>query len=252
MPDTCVIVPCYNEAERLPRAQFIELSARPGVRVLFVDDGSRDATADVLAELAEETDRISWFSLPANAGKAEAVRAGMQRAMASGVPFLGYIDADMATPLDQVQRLIERVRESDAAAVLGSRVALAGHHIRRTPSRHYLGRLFATVASSVLHATIYDTQCGAKFFLATPQLAAAVEEPFQSRWAFDIELLGRLLVGRSDVAPVEPDEIIEIPLAEWNHVDGSKLKPSAMIKAATDLARISADLRRRRRRRDRP
>ena len=62
-------------------------------------------------------------------------------------------------------------------------------------ARHYVGRLFATASSLILDMTVYDTQCGAKVLRAGPALRAALATPFHSRWAFDVELLGRLHNG---------------------------------------------------------
>ena len=70
---------------------------------------------------------------------------------------------------------------------------MMGTDIRRSAVRHYTGRLFATAGSLVLGVPVYDTQCGAKAFRVTDALRAALAEPFVSRWAFDVEVLGRLL-----------------------------------------------------------
>ena len=81
-----VVVPCYNEAERLDGGPLLAfLDARPEARLVFVNDGSTDATGDRLAALAaERPDRIHVLSLNPNGGKAEAVRQGMLWAIAAG------------------------------------------------------------------------------------------------------------------------------------------------------------------------
>ena len=130
---------------------------------------------------------------------------------------------------------------------IGARVGLLGKDIHRSAVRHYLGRVFATAASLILQARIYDTQCGAKLFRATPTLAAALAQPFISRWAFDVELLGRLLAGEVGAPPLPLDAIVEVPLDVWHDVKGSKLGPGGMARTAKDLARIGLDLAWRRR-----
>jgi dolichyl-phosphate beta-glucosyltransferase len=102
------------------------------------------------------------------------------------------------------------------------------------------------VASAVLRLSVYDTQCGAKLFRATPALEAAVAEPFLSRWIFDVELLGRLMTGAAGAPALTEEQVVEEPLLSWRDVPGSKLRPGHAAIAAKDMARIALDLSRRR------
>ena len=77
-------------------------------------------------------------------------------------------------------------RDESLTAVLGSRFRRLGADIRRSELRHYLGRVYATLASLALGVGIYDTQCGAKAFRASPRLEKALADPFAERWAFDV------------------------------------------------------------------
>ena len=117
--------------------------------------------------------------------------------------------------------------------VMGARVAFLGARIDRSPVRHYLGRLFATGASLVLRMPVYDTQCGAKVFRVDERLAAACREPFRSGWAFDVELLARLL------AADPPTVVHELPLREWHDVGMSKVTLGGMAKAAIQLGALA-------------
>jgi dolichyl-phosphate beta-glucosyltransferase len=242
------VVPCYNEGDRLDGGAFLSLvDGAPETSLLFVDDGSRDHTASRLAELSlERRGRIAVLSLGSNQGKAEAVRRGLRRALEQGADLVGYLDADLATPVTEALRLLHVISERDVDVVLGSRVALLGRSIERRAMRHYSGRVFATLASMALGLPVYDTQCGAKVFRRTPALEAALGEPFLSRWAFDVELLGRLLVGARGL---DPARIIEEPLLLWRDVPGSKLHLGQMLRSAADVAWIARDLRARRRER---
>ena len=247
-PTLTVVVPCYNEAERLDGAPLLAfVQGNPDFSLIFVDDGSTDATAQCLAAIAADGGgRIEVLTLRPNAGKAEAVRQGMRAALARGARIVGYLDADLSTPLTEVPRLREALGRPGVEAAIGARVALLGSDIQRSPVRHYLGRVFATAASLILKAPVYDTQCGAKLFRATPALAAALDAPFLSRWAFDVELLGRLLAGGA-ATPLPISAIVEVPLAVWHDVKGSKLGAGAMVRSLQDLARIGVDLAGRRR-----
>ena len=115
------------------------------------------------------------------------------------------------------------MNRTEVDVLLASRVLLLGRVIDRSNVRHYLGRIFATAASLTLGIGVYDTQCGAKL-LRRAQLAAAISEPFLSRWAFDVELLGRLLVGSAAVPGVPVGRTPREPLLAWRDVPGSKFQ----------------------------
>jgi len=239
------VVPCYNEERRIDAPAFLAFVRSGRARLLFVDDGSTDGTAQALSALRDEApDEIDVLALERNVGKAEAVRRGLQRAVEQGASIVGYLDADLSTPPGEAQRLVEVIAAGDGVAVaLGSRVARLGARIERRAARHYLGRVFATAASWVLHVPVYDTQCGAKCFRVTPAMRAALGEPFVSRWVFDVELLGRLLIGRPGVAPVGIDAFEEVPLRHWHDVGGSKLGLGGMVSAVVGLVRVRQALR---------
>ncbi len=235
---TCIVVPCYNEAQRLSQDEFRVLLEAEDISLLFVDDGSTDNTLEVLEAFAEESEKISVLGLSPNRGKAEAVRRGLVAALEGNVDHVGFIDADMATPVEEVIRLAQRAGGEAADVIIGSRISYLGTDIDRSMKRHLLGRVFATAASLALDAKVYDTQCGAKFFRNSDVVRGALAEPFHSRWAFDVELLGRLL---DDGA-----HILEVPLRRWVDVPGSKIGFKSMLKAGLDLAQIRTHLAKRR------
>jgi dolichyl-phosphate beta-glucosyltransferase len=254
MPQVTVVVPCYNEAERLDPAEFLRLARQDGLSVLFVNDGSRDGTEDLLRDVCDRSSgRASWLSLEHNSGKAEAVRRGLLQALQDGPAVVAYLDADLSTPVDELLRLADLMRErADVHVVLGSRVRLLGNAVERKAIRHYLGRVFATAASLALGLAVYDTQCGAKLFRASPTLRAALDIPFETRWIFDVELLARLLFGAQGQPALTAAQFLEVPLRTWRDVAGSKLRLHHMARAASDLARIHLQLRHQRARRDLP
>jgi len=243
-----IVVPCHNEEKRLDAERLLSLLSRADVNVLFVDDGSTDGTRRSLMELsARAPDRVRVHALARNRGKGEAVRQGLLRALESGAAVVGYLDADLSTPPEEMLGLVAVLDDPKLEVVLGSRVSLLGRRIERTFARHYLGRVFASVASLSLGLPVYDTQCGAKVFRRGPALEAALARPFTSRWAFDVEFLGRLLVGEDGTPQLTEEAFVEVPLHHWHHVEGSSLTAWQMLKAGAELVRIAWQFRRRRR-----
>lgn len=239
MSEVAVVIPCYNEAERLPVEAIVEfLRSHSSVTFVLVNDGSSDKTEDVLRDLsAQFPGQMTVVSLEKNQGKAEAVRQGVLAAISQSPQFVGYWDADLATPLLEIDRFRSILAERPQLILaMGSRVRLLGRRIERSAARHYLGRVFATCASLALAIPVYDTQCGAKLFRVTPETRRIFDVPFRSRWIFDVELLARL---RQALSGTELDDrICEIPLESWRDVRGSKLRPWHALSAAWQLLGI--------------
>ncbi len=242
MPEVTIVVPCYNEAERLD-ASTLEAFARaqPDVSFLLVDDGSRDATLTLLREIAARLpDRFSVLALRENVGKAEAVRQGVLTAAGALPRYVGFWDADLATPLDALadfRRVLDLHPHIELA--MGSRVQLLGRQIERSRMRHYLGRLSATAISLILGMRVYDTQCGAKLFRATPAMLDVFSAPFRTRWLFDVEILARMIVARRAAgAPPAEGVVYEMPLVRWRDVAGSKLRSRDYARALLGVATI--------------
>lgn len=243
MSRAIVVVPCYNESQRLDLRAIGEFGRRgDGAELLFVNDGSRDETLELLERLQTANPRrFSFLHLGHNGGKAEAVRQGALLAIQSGANYVGYWDADLATPLSDIGpfcRVLDDRPHVDA--VIGTRMRLLGHAIERRRSRYLLGRLFAKTASLALGVRVFDTQCGAKLFRVTPRLAELLERPFLTRWIFDVEILARLKLARraAGLPPLET-AIYEFPLDTWRDVAGSRVKAGDFVKAAFEMARIS-------------
>ncbi|VVB50510.1 Undecaprenyl-phosphate 4-deoxy-4-formamido-L-arabinose transferase [uncultured archaeon] len=241
MQKTAVIVPCYNEAERLRPNEFSKaVDENSQLFFIFVDDGSTDGTALVLEELCRShAKQMFLVRLDKNAGKAEAVRQGFLKAFAGDYVYVGYWDADLATPLSAVGVFCDVLDVKKAGLVMGSRVGLMGRKIRRNQVRHYLGRIFATGASFVLGLRVYDTQCGAKLFRRTPALESVFRVPFSVNWIFDVEVLARLLVIERRQGGVSVrSSTVELPLEEWNEVGGSKIKFKDLFLSGLGLVKI--------------
>lgn len=233
---TIMVVPCYNESKRLHQDEFLSfVEQNEDVAFLFANDGSRDNTLEVLQQLCARHERLMYYDIQPNGGKAEAVRKAMLYAVSQYTPeYVAFWDADLATPLDEVPIMVQWA-DKDFDIVMGLRLMRLGAKVRRKTMRHYLGRCFATVASMMLHLPVYDTQCGAKLFRAS-LVNDLFSEPFITRWLFDVEILARYNSRFGKERAVE--HIYEYPLYQWQDVDGSQLKSRDFFKAPVELLKI--------------
>ena len=239
--DLVLVVPCYNEARRLRADVFLEfVRGHPSVGLLFVDDGSTDGTAALhTALVAAEPESIAALRLERNQGKGEAVRRGILEALRASPKMVGFWDADLATPLTMVTDFLSVASaRPDIDILLGSRVLLMGRDIRRKAARHYLGRVFATAASLTLDIPVYDTQCGAKVFRATDDLARVFAVGFRSAWVFDVEVLARFLDLPEDGGPPRAQRIYELAVPAWHDIPGSKVHASDFVRSVFELMAI--------------
>ena len=235
MANTCVVIPLYNEETRFDIDKFIEFNKlHPDLCFCLVNDGSTDNTPGMLAELHSKLERVEIIDLKKNKGKAEAIRSGVsQMIQRNDIKYIAFIDADLSAPLETIPFLLAAA--PGKSVILGSRILILGTTIIRKPFRHYIGRVFATMASETLNLPIYDTQCGAKIF--SREIAEiAFNRPFKTRWLFDLELIMRIVNHTGWEKFKEIGQ--EVPLYEWVEKGGSKVKLSYMFKLPFDLLRV--------------
>ncbi|MDD3119647.1 MAG: glycosyltransferase [Victivallales bacterium] len=236
-PQVILVVPCYNEEKRLPGAEIDAFVRQEEgrLKIMLINDGSSDATGRVITALAAANPDIIAINRSDNIGKAETVRDGIMAAVREPCEWVGFWDADMATPLNELSHLLAHCRRRDYEVVTGCRLARLGADVRRKLTRHYLGRVFATVASTLLHLPLYDSQCGAKIFRR--ELAEQIfARPFVSRWLFDVEIFRRLVqwYGKEKTTRI----VYECPLYQWIDVAGSKLTPARILETPWELWKI--------------
>ncbi len=235
-----LVVPCYNEAGRMSRWEFLRFAREnPWLHYYFVDDGSTDTTYRTLAQMRQTLPlSITVLRLHQNRGKAEAVRHGLLAASAEPHELVGFWDADLAAPLSELPQMRDvLIRNEQMRLVVGVRRRILGRRIRRKRIRGLLGGGFSWVASRVLRMPRCDTQCGAKLFRNDGCLRAVLQRPFQSRWIFDVELLARYRATLGKARLLE--SIYEYPLEEWSDVAGSKLRWSDFGRAVFELLRLA-------------
>ena len=232
-----IVIPCYNEANRLPVETFRRFSdLEHPIKFLFVNDGSTDSTRMILESLCKfNSEKLDVRNIR-HVGKAEAVRFGVLEALQSNPDYVGFWDADLATPLEPILDFRDLLEQNlNLHMIFGSRVKLLGRQIERRMIRHYPGRVFATLVSVILRLGIYDTQCGAKLFRSSAEIRGLFEKKFKTNWAFDVELLARLKQGNK----LRLETVIyEFPLMEWHDVRGSKVNPGDFFQALFELSKI--------------
>lgn len=211
-----IVVPLYQEAARIAHTiEVLSTSAlnRPGVDFVFVDDGSTDATVEVLQRaLATSGLAARTLRLPRNWGKGAAVRAGVLAATGDVVAF---VDADLSSPPSAVEECCRAV-DRGASVVVASRGHRESNLVVRQPARREAGgKLFNYLLRRVGLTDLPDTQCGLKAFDA-----ASARQLFASltvrRFAFDVEILVR--------ARLLDLEVVVLP-TEWAHVAESRVAP---------------------------
>jgi glycosyltransferase involved in cell wall biosynthesis len=209
-PRYSLIIPAHNEAARIGRTLTGYLEAFADSEVLLVLNGCTDDTESVARQAAHVHGNLRIICIEHAVGKGGAVRAGF---VAAKAPIVGYVDADGATPPEEMRRLFDSLGEEDDAVIAsrwskGAEVVVAQPIIRRLSSR-----VFNAIVKILFGLPFHDTQCGAKVFSseAISRISNALEI---SNFAFDIDLLYGLRRAGSRVR--------EMP-TRWHDIDGSRI-----------------------------
>lgn len=220
MSKIIIVIPCFNEETRLPVQDYRRFLFTGTADLYFVNDGSTDQTSRILLELKNEfSAKVQILELPKNVGKAEAVRRGILAIdVVEKRDIIGFIDADLSTPFEEIEHFISEFNDTRIQFVFGSRISRIGASIKRFHHRHYFGRIVATIVSLYLGIPIYDSQCGAKFFHAGLARKLFLD-PFVSRWLFDVEIFRRFSSLNMRVTECS----LELPLHTWIEKGGSKI-----------------------------
>ena len=185
-PSLSVVIPAFNEAQRLPgdaraRARVSRRPRRP-YQVLVVDDGSTDGTAEVARAGPGPVEVLRHAP---NRGKGYAVRAGMLAA--TGERRL-MTDADLSTPIEEIARLEAELERGFDVAIGSRAVAGARIEVHQPLYRELMGRLFNRLVQLLLLPGLHDTQCGFKLWRAEAA-AAAFAACRLDGFSFDVEAL---------------------------------------------------------------
>lgn len=234
-----VVIPCYNEEERLLSNEFLSfVNQNTGYHLCFVNDGSKDKTLEVLHNLQKgREDFITVYDCEKNGGKAEAVRLGMlHMAQKTDLDYIGFLDADLSTDLSDFDDLVQTMEESKFKIVSGSRISRMGANITKESARKIISLTINFIIRKILSMDFKDTQCGAKIF-HKDVIDIAFKKKFVTQWIFDVEIFKRMTIhfGLNQAKTM----LCEQPLKRWIHADGSKLSMKDSIKIVMQLAQIA-------------
>ena len=226
-PGLSIVIPAYNEALRLPASlEHLRayVAARPApTEVIVVDDGSTDATAELV-----ERQMANWpgsglrLLREPHRGKGGAIHAGV---LAARGGYIALADADLSMPAEEFDRFgIAALGEYDVA--IASRTAPGATRTGEPPNRRAIGAVFNLVVRALLVPGIHDTQCGFKCLRREAALDFCAHQTIEG-WCFDVELL--------HIARLRGYRVREVPIA-WHFVPGSRVHP------VRDAASVLRDL----------
>ena len=234
-----IIIPCYNESDRLNINSFLDYAADNKHNILcFVNDGSSDDTRSTLAKIKDyQHDNVLVYNVDKNYGKAKAVQLGaLHLYNETGVNTIGFIDADLSTDFKDYDQLIFKMKcHRSLKVIYGSRNDDNENNIKRDSIRGVISKIIRYIIFSITRLNIQDTQCGAKIFRRNV-VPYIFSEEFKTRWLFDVEILLRL--KRKFTTKRFREIFLEKSLDKWIHMDGSKLGMKDAIKIPLNLLRI--------------
>jgi glycosyltransferase involved in cell wall biosynthesis len=211
-----IVIPAYNESARIGSSleKILACIAERGwdMEIIVVNDGSTDATAEIVRSYMARSPRVRLVENPGNRGKGYSVRNGMLRA---GGDIVLFSDADLSSPIEDAGKLFAAIQQG-ADIAFGSRWVNPKLQVRKQPlHRRLLGRMFNLALRLVLGLQFHDTQCGFKAFT---RRATQLIFPLQNveRWGFDPELL---YLGRKFGLVM-----VEVPVT-WAHREGTRISP---------------------------
>jgi len=221
-----IVIPTYNEESSIERTlrfarDFMEVEYS-NYEVIVSDDGSKDETKKIVSAFIKLAGKKFKLLENKHMGKGPAVRFGI---MESKMDYVLFMDADGATPIKELKRLLIWVTEQGYDIAIASREGLGALRKGEPYFRHLLGRVFNTIVQFLALPGIQDTQCGYKLFktdiakrifnnLQVYKKQDVIKDSFMG--AFDVEVL--LL------AKIYGYRVKEVPVT-WSFVESKRLNP---------------------------
>lgn len=229
---TCIVIPFYNESDRIDTDYLNSILSIKKVDYVFVNDGSTD---DTIAKLSEYKNKVKIISYEKNRGKAEAVRAGLVYASQKEYDLVGYLDSDGAFPYVEVSNFIKFStlkfeQNNDIGVIIASRLRIAGRNINRETGRLIISYLIKICLFIIFKDKPKDTQSGLKLIRNSSILKKYLNNKFKTRWFFDVELMYYMK---------NYCRIYEFPVDSWSDIKGSNLTIKSIIYVIADLVKLA-------------
>ena len=201
-----IIIPVYNEEERLPhtlgRIVNFFRQKRISFEIIVVNDGSSDGSKSIVERYRKKYEEISLIHYNRNMGKGYAVNQGVLKG--TGDLFL-FSDADLSTPIEEYEKLIRFIHLGYDIVIGSRRIRGADIKLRQPLHRRILGRGFGLLAENMLLKGIKDTQCGFKLFRKNIAKKTFSERKVDG-FSFDVEILyvaRKIFCARIKEVPVQ-------------------------------------------------
>ena len=216
MPQISIVIPAYNEASRIiPTLDMLRQYLRENgwcAEVVVVNDGSEDATAEIVEKFSAQWNLVRLIQNPGNCGKGFSVRNGALQATGDIVLFT---DADLSAPISEMPKLVDPILKGECDVSFGSRAlnrSLIGVH--QSNLREFSGRIFNIFVQALTGLNFKDTQCGFKAFRREATIPVFQQQTIAD-FGFDPEILY--------IAKKRGLRLKEIPV-QWNHVEGTTVR----------------------------
>jgi dolichyl-phosphate beta-glucosyltransferase len=215
-PSLSIVIPAYNEAERLPQTlrtirEYLQQHSL-AAEVIVVDDGSADNTAMLVEDFSNSWECLRLVGNLQNRGKGFSVRNGALQARGDLILFT---DADLSAPISEMPRLLEPLIRNEADITFGSRAvdrSLIGVH--QSLMRETSGRIFNFLVQLLISLPFKDTQCGFKAFRRQAAIEVFKRQTIPG-FGFDPEILY--------IAKKHQFRLLEVPV-HWDHVEGTTVR----------------------------
>lgn len=230
-----IVIAAYNEEARICGSlqmirEYLERE-RQECEIIVVDDGSTDRTAAVVEEMSCGFPALTVIRYETNRGKGYALRTGV---MASQGDIVLLSDADLSTPIEELETLRPHLAERGCHIAIGSRALALSRILKKQPWwRRGMGKTFNRIVKLLIMDDFSDTQCGFKLFCGSVARTIFAEARID-RFAYDVEILA--------LAKKKGYRVAEVPI-RWINAPGSKVHPVVdSLQMLKDLCRIRMSL----------